>query len=439
MRPHLTVLAALVAAATIPAPLAAQQAPAGLQREIDRRAATVMPRVVEWRRDFHQHPELSNRETRTSGIVAAHLEKLGIRVRRIAGTGVVGVLTGGKPGPVVALRADMDALPVAEQVDLPFKSIVRSSYNGQDVGVMHACGHDMHTAILMGVAEVLAGMRAQVPGTVVFLFQPAEEGVPTGETGGAPQMIAEGALDDPKVSAIFGLHVFAGYRTNDVVLRPAGLMASSDTWGMTLLGRQTHGGMPWGGVDPIVAASQVISGFQTIVSRQADLTTSPVVVTVGTIHGGVRFNIVPDSVVMTGTVRVFDPGMRDTIKVRMNRMAQGIAGASGATASLRFEGAGNPVTFNDPALTEKIRPTVERVAGRERTIPGQVTTTAEDYAWYQQKVPGVYLFLGVTPPGEDLKAVARNHSPKFFADEAALPMGVRLLANLAIDYLTLTK
>jgi amidohydrolase len=329
----------------------------------------------------------------------------------------------------------MDALPVGEEVDLPFRSTVRTTFNGQEVGVMHACGHDSHVAMLMGAAEVLAGMRAQLPGTVVFLFQPAEEGAPTGERGGAGVMIEEGALANPAPSAIFGLHVFAGLRTGDVQYRSGGLMASSDTWSAVVKGRQTHGALPWGGVDPIVVASQIVLGLQTIVSRQVDLTLSPAIVTVGTLQAGVRFNIVPDSAVLTGTVRAFDPGVREDIKARMRRTMESIAAASGATTTLRIADDGNPVTYNDPTLTERMRPTLERVAGQGRARIGPPTTTAEDFAKYQQKIPGLFVFLGVTPPGQDLTAAARNHSPRFFADEAAFPVGVRLLTNLAVEYL----
>ncbi len=427
------VAVALAAAIGMPAALSAQSP---LHAAIEQGAAAVAPKVVTWRRDFHQHPELSNREVRTSGIVAAHLRSLGIEVRTgVAKTGVVGVLRGGKPGPVVALRADMDALPVTEEVDVPYRSRVRTEFGGQEVGVMHACGHDLHTASLMGAAEVLAGMRANLPGTVVFLFQPAEEGAPPGERGGASVMIEEGALDAPKVDAIFGLHVFSGQRVGDVLYRPNGIMASSDTWDMIVHGRQTHGALPWGGVDPIVAASQVVVALQSIVSRQVDLITSPVVVTVGTFQGGVRFNIIPDSVVLSGTIRTFDPAIRLQVQERLKRTAEQVAASSGARAEFSIRSPGNPVTFNDPALTERMRTTLERVAGPGRARLGDPTTTAEDFAHYQQRIPGMFVFVGATPEGVDLESVGRNHSPRFVADEGALPVSVRLLANLAVDYL----
>lgn len=434
---HLLPAAAFAVIAAGPAALSAQVAgPSSLHAAIERRAADVAPRVIAWRRDFHEHPELSNREVRTAGIVAAHLKSLGIEVRTgVAKTGVVGVLRGGRPGPVVALRADMDALPVTEEVDVPYRSRVRTQFGGQEVGVMHACGHDLHTASLMGAAEVLAGMRAQLPGTVVFLFQPAEEGAPPGERGGAPVMIEEGALDNPKVDAIFGLHVFSGVPVGEVRYRPNGIMASSDTWDMVVRGRQTHGALPWGGVDPIVAASQVVVAMQSIVSRQVDLLTSPVVVTVGTFLGGVRFNIIPDSVVLSGTIRTFDPAIRLQVQEHVKRTAVQVAASSGASATFSIRPPGNPVTFNDAALTERMRPTLERVAGPGKATLGQPTTTAEDFAHYQQRIPGMFVFVGATPAGMDLATAGRNHSPRFVADEGALPVSVRLLANLAVDYL----
>ena len=407
--------------------------------EIDRRAVQVEGKVLAWRRDIHAHPELSNREVRTAQIVAEHLRALGLEVRTgVAHTGVVGVLRGGRSGggPVVALRADMDALPVTEEVNLPFASKVRATYNGQEVGVMHACGHDAHVAILMGVAEVLAGMRRDLPGTVKFIFQPAEEGAPAGEGGGAEMMIAEGALDDPKPGAIFGLHVFP-YHAGQVRYRAGGMMASSDALRIVVRGRQTHGAQPWSGVDPIVAASQIVLGLQTIVSRQVDITAAPAIVTIGAINGGVRFNIIPDSVVMIGTIRAFDPAMRRDIHARVRRTAEGIAQSAGAAALVTID-SGPPVTYNDPVLTERMAPTLRRVAGVGNVGIAEAKTTAEDFSRYQEKIPGLFFFLGITPPGTDPRAAAPNHSPRFFVDEAALPVGVRALAHLAVDYLVST-
>ena len=437
MRRSLRTIVPLAAVAFAPATIAAQAPSSSLAAEIDRRAEQVLPKVVAWRRDLHQHPELSNRETRTAKIVADHLRALGLEVQTgVAHTGVVGILRGGKPGKTVALRADMDALPVTEEVDLPFKSTVRTTYNGQEVGVMHACGHDLHVSMLMGAAEVLAGLKDRIPGTVKFVFQPAEEGVPTGETGGAGQMIVEGVLEKPKVDAVFGLHVFP-YEVGTLHWRAGGIMASSDTYKLIVRGRQTHGAVPWAGVDPVVVSSQIVLGLQTIPSRQVDLTTSPAVVTVGIIRGGTRFNIVPDSVVLEGTVRTFDPAMRADIKERMRRTAEGIAQSAGATATLQWVNAGNPVTFNDAALSQRMVPTLERVVGKEKVLPAQQTTTAEDFSRYQEKVPGMFFFLGVTPKGADMSKVAPNHSPRFFADEGALLPGMRAMASVAVDFLAM--
>ena len=417
-----------------PATASGQSAGAPLAREIDRRAPQLEAKAIAWRRDIHQHPELSNREVRTSKLVADHLRSLGIEVRTgVARTGVVGILRGGRPGPVVALRADMDALPVAEEVDLPFKSTVRTTYLGQDVGVMHACGHDAHVAILMATAELLAGMRQQLPGTVKFLFQPAEESPPPGEEGGAALMIKEGALENPKVDAVFGLHVFP-YEVGSMHYRPGALMASSDRFEIVVHGRQTHGALPWNGVDPNVVAAQILVGLQTITSRQVDLVESPAVITVGRINGGVRYNIVPDSTVLEGTVRTFNEDMRSSIHERIKRTAESIAASAGATAAVRIERY-TGVTFNDVALTERMAPTLKRVAGSDKATLAKQTTAAEDFALYEQKVPGMFFFLGITPKGQDASKAAPNHSPRFFVDEAALVPGIRAMASLAVDYL----
>jgi amidohydrolase len=416
------------------APSLPAQTGARIQAEIDRRAAELEQKVVAWRRDFHQNPELGNREFRTSKIVAEHLRKLGLEVKtEVAHTGVVGVLKGGRPGSVVALRADMDALPVTEEVDLPFKSTVKTQYNGQEVGVMHACGHDNHVAILMGVAEMLTAMKAEIPGTVKFIFQPAEEGPPSGEEGGAPMMLKEGTFTNPKVDAVFGLHVFP-LEVGHVEYRSGGVMASSDNFYITVRGRQTHGALPWNGVDPIVAASQIVLGIQTITSRQTDLTLTPAVVTVGMIRGGIRTNIVPDSVELSGTIRTFDETVRAQLHERLTRTAESIAAASGATATVRIQKM-TPVTYNDPPLTDRMIPTLERVLGKSNVKVGRPTTTAEDFSFFQQAAPGLFFFIGVTPK-ERVGQAAPNHSPKFFADEAVLVPGMRALANLAVDYLS---
>ena len=429
MRPLVLIASSIVTASVLPA-----QSPSRLQSEIDRRANELEAKVVAWRRDFHENPELGNREFRTSKIVADHLQKLGMEVKtKVAHTGVVGVLRGGRPGPVVALRADMDALPVTEEVDLPFKSTVKTQYNGQEVGVMHACGHDNHVAILMGVAEMLAAMKAELPGTVKFIFQPAEENPPPGEEGGAPLMLKEGVFENPKVDAIFGLHVFP-MEVGHVEYRPAGLMASSDNFYITVKGRQTHGALPWNGIDPIVTASQIVMGIQTLTSRQTDLTLTPAVVTVGMMRGGVRTNIVPDSVEMAGTIRAFDETVRAQLHERLTRTAESIAAASGATATVRIQKM-TPVTYNDPPLTERMVPTLERVLGKSNVILGRPTTTAEDFAFYQQAAPGMFFFIGGTPK-DRLGQAAPNHSPKFFVDEGVLVPGMRAMANLAVDFLS---
>jgi amidohydrolase len=435
MRPRPLALLPLLGLLALGGTEASAQERGSLAAAIDRAAAGVLPKVVAWRRDIHEHPELGNRETRTAAIVAAHLRQLGMEVRTgVAHTGVVGVLRGGRPGPVVALRADMDALPVTEEVALPFASKVRTQYNGQEVGVMHACGHDNHVAILMGVAEILAGVRAELPGTVKFIFQPAEEGPPAGERGGARMMLEEGAFDAPSPDAIFGLHVRSSMHAGHIGYRSSGAMAASDPLRIVVRGKQTHAAMPWLGTDPIVTAAQILLGLQTVVSRQSDLTVAPAVVTVGIIQGGVRSNIIPDSVVMVGTIRTLDAAMRDDVHARVRRTAEQIAAAAGAIADVTISRAG-VVLVNDPALTSWSVPTLERVAGREKVHASGPWTGAEDFALFAERVPGLYLFLGVVPPDQDPATVPTNHSPLFFADESALPVGVRALANLAADYL----
>lgn len=425
-------LSPLLLAATLAAPLAAQ-APSPLSAELDRRLGAVMPKVVAWRRDIHEHPELSGQEERTARVVAEHLRSLGIEVRTgVGGHGVVGVLRGGRPGRTVALRADMDGLPVTEQVDLPFRSRVRATYNGQEVGVMHACGHDNHVAILMGTAEVLAGMKAQIPGTVVFIFQPAEEGHPDGG-GGAERMIADGVMDDPKIDAIFGLHVWSG-KLGEITYRPGPTMAASNSYRITVHGRQTHGANPWGGIDPIVVGSQIVMGLQTIISRQTDITAIPAIVTVGQFQAGVRNNIIPDSAVMIGTIRTFSDAQKTDIFRRVEQTARNIAEASGARVVVQID-SGYIVTRNDEALTARMLPTLQRAAGRDMVQLAPLATGAEDFSFFQARVPGMFFFLGVSAPEADLNTVPRNHSPLFFADERALPVGVKAMSSLALDWL----
>ena len=408
-----------------------------LTAQIDSAAQALQAQIVDWRRDFHQHPELGNREFRTSAIVAAHLRKLGFDEVRteVAHTGVVGLLKGGLPGPVVALRADMDALPVAEEVDLPFASKVRTDWNGEQVGVMHACGHDAHTAILMGVAEVLAGLRAGLRGSVKFIFQPAEEMPPEGEDGGAKMMVEQGAMDNPRPAAIFGLHVTSRLPLGVIGYRPGPTMASADNLKITIHGRQTHGAMPWFGVDPIVTAAQVVIGLQTVVSRQIDLTQEPAVVTIGAIKGGLRENIIPESVEMRGTIRTFNEGMRDDIHERVTYLAEAISRGSRAGCTVCIK-KNYPVTVNDPALTEAMLPTLRRVVGADQLHLVPKVMGSEDFSFFQRVVPGLFFFVGVTPGGAaELAKAAPNHSPRFFVDEGCLLPGVRALAQLACDFL----
>jgi len=407
-----------------------------LTARIDAAARAIEPQVITWRRDFHQHPELGNREFRTSAIVAEHLRRLGLDEVRtgVAHTGVVGLLKGALPGPVVALRADMDALPVCEEVDVPFASKARTTWNNEEVGVMHACGHDTHTAILMGVAEVLTGLRSVLRGSVKFIFQPAEELPPEGEDGGAQMMIAEGTMENPAPQAIFGLHVTSRLPLGVIGYRTGPTMASADSLKITVHGRQTHGAMPWAGVDPIVVSAQVILGLQTIVSRQVDITKEPAVVTIGAIKGGVRENIIPDSVEMRGTIRTFDETMRDDVHERVTYLAEAISrGArAGCTVCIRKH---YPVTVNDPRLMQASVPTLRRVAGTENVLDIPKVTGSEDFSFFQRVVPGIFIFVGVVPPGTRPEKAAPNHSPRFFVDESALLLGVRSLAHLTLDYM----
>ncbi len=403
--------------------------------DIEILAANVQPKVVAWRRDIHQHPELGNREVRTAALVAAHLRSLGLEVTTgVAHTGVVGILRGRSASPVVALRADMDALPVKELADVPFASRVRAEYNGRELDVMHACGHDAHTAILMGVAEVLSARRTTLPGTVKFVFQPAEDSRPDGEAGGAAEMIKAGVLDRPKVDAIFGLHV-GPLPHGTIAYRPQGAMAAVSVFTIAVTGRQTHGAMPWAGVDPIPIAAQIILGLQTIVSRQLDLTAAPAVLTIGTLSAGTQNNIIPAKVSMSGTFRTFVPAAREDVATRIRRTAESIASGAGGTVEVSFSDNGTPVVFNDPSLTARMVPVLERVAGRDRLMVMPPFTVGEDFAFFQEKVPGLFIFLGTSAPGADPAKAAPNHSPYFTVDDSALVVGVRALSSLAVAYL----
>ena len=428
-----------VAACALVAAAVAQAANAGLAKSADALVDGVMAEVISVRRHLHAHPELSNREAETSAYVAAKLKALGYEVQTgVARHGVVAVLKGGKPGPVVALRADMDGLPVAEEVDVPFASKLTSTYDGKDVGVMHACGHDTHMAMLLGAAEVLMQLRPKLPGTVKLIFQPAEEGRPAGEEGGAELMVKEGVLSQaPVPEAIFGLHVLTEFETGTLAFRAGGLMASTDNLNITVKGRQTHGAIPWNGVDPIVVSAQIINALQTVVSRQIDITQGAAIVTIGKIDGGVRNNIIPEEVRMKGTLRSLDPKWRLVMNDAVRRTVIKTAEASGATATV---GIGDeyayPVTYNDPALTERMRPTLSRIAGAGKLIETTPQTVAEDFSFYQQKIPGLFVFVGVRKPGASKEEYAPNHSPRFKVDEAGLPLGVRALVGLTLDYMT---
>ena len=426
---HLKFLALAVAAAMLP-PTAAYAV------DVEAWAKPVDAKVLEWRRDFHQFPELGNREFRTSKRVAEHLRGLGLEVTTgVAHTGVIAVLKGGKPGKRIALRADMDALPVTESSGLPFQSKQTAEFRGEKVGVMHACGHDSHTAILMGVAEAMAKNKADIAGEVLFIFQPAEEGPPDGETGGASQMLAEGIFKSFKPEAVFGLHVFSTLNAGQIGYRSGPLMAASDRFNIVVKGRQTHGSRPWGGVDPIVAAAEIVTSAQSIVSRRQNLTKQPVVVSFGAIKGGIRYNIIPDSVELIGTIRTFDDDMRAQVFKDLANVAEHVAAAHGATVVSKIpDTLGNPVTVNDPALTAKVLPSLQKVAGKD-VVEMTLTTGAEDFAYYAKEVPGFFFFVGATPKGQDPNTAPSNHSPQFFLDESALPLGTRAMLQVSLDYL----
>lgn len=406
--------------------------------DVEALAASVDAKVQAWRRDIHQHPELGNRETRTAALVADHLRALGFEDVRtgIATTGVTGVLRGGKPGPRIALRADMDALPVTERTGLPFESKVTTTFRGETTGVMHACGHDAHTGILMGVAEALASVKDELAGEVLFIFQPAEEGPPDGEEGGAEEMLKQGIFDRFKPEAVFGLHVFSTLNAGTVGYRSGPLMAASDRFNIVIKGRQTHGSRPWGGVDPIVAAADVIGTAQTIVSRRQNISKQPVVVSFGAIKGGIRYNIIPDEVELVGTIRTFDEGMRQQVFADLINVSESVAHAHGATAVAKVpDTKGNPVTVNHPALTMRMAPSLEKVVGADNVIEMDLTMGAEDFSYYANEVPGFFYFVGATPPDQDPLKAPSNHSPEFFLDEQALKVGTRTMLQVALDYL----
>ncbi|GAB1407897.1 M20 family metallopeptidase [Thermomonas brevis] len=426
---HLLLAAALACAV----PAAAHAADA----DVEALARAVDAKVVAWRRDIHQHPELGNREVRTAKLVAEHLRKLGLEDVRtgIATTGVTAVLRGGKPGPRIALRADMDALPVTERSGLPFESKATAQFRGETVGVMHACGHDAHTGILMGVAQALASMKADLPGEILFVFQPAEEGPPDGEEGGAEEMLRQGIFQRFKPEAAFGLHVFSTLNAGQLGYRSGPTMAASDRFNIVVKGRQTHGSRPWGGVDPIVAAADIIGTAQTIVSRRQNISKQPVVVSVGAIKGGIRYNIIPDEVELVGTIRTFDEGMRQAVFKDLANVAESVAHAHGASVVAKVpDTKGNPVTVNDPALTARMLPSLQKVAGATDTIAMDLNMGAEDFSYYAREVPGFFFFVGATPRGKDPAKAPSNHSPEFFLDEEALRVGTRAMLQVVLDH-----
>ncbi len=402
---------------------------------LQQKVNSVMAQVIAWRHDIHQNPELSNREFETAKKVAAHLKALEMEVKTgIAHTGVVGVLNGAEEGPVVALRADMDALPVTERVDIPFASRVKSEYLGQEVGVMHACGHDTHVAILMGVASILADMRDELAGTVVFIFQPAEEGAPPGEEGGAGLMVKEGVLTDHNVDVIFGLHINSLTEVGKIRYKVGGTLAAADIFSIVVKGSQTHGSMPWAGKDPIVASAQIIMGLQTIISRQTELTKEPAVISVGKFTSGVRNNIIPETAEMVGTIRTLDIEMQDKIHEKIKKTAKLIAESAGCEVEVEIT-KGVPVTYNDPELTKVMLPTLLNVAGEENVIVSKAITGAEDFSFFANEVPGLFFFLGGMPKGQSVVDAAPHHTPDFYVDDSGMELGVKAMVQLTLDYL----
>lgn len=423
----------IVACSLIALPSAAQVDPAFSFR-LDQQAKEIEAKVIAWRRQFHEHPELSNREFKTGRYISDYLKSLGIDVRYpVAGTGAVGTLVGGKPGPVVALRADMDALPVNERNSLPFASKEKTDVNGTETGVMHACGHDSHMAMLMGVAEILTRNRKDIRGTVRFIFQPAEEELPPGEEGGAALMIKEGVLENPRVDAIFGLHIQSLLPSGQVAYRANGLMAGVDGLNIKVKGTGAHGATPWDSVDPIVVASQIVNALQTIVSRQTDLTKAPAVITIGSMHGGIRRNIIPEEVMLEGTIRTFDTAMQKAIHEKIRLTARKIAESAGAVAEVSIS-MDSPVTYNEAALTARMAPSLIRTAGTENILITSPVTMAEDFSFYQEKIPGLFFFLGAYPADMKLSKLPVHHTADFMIDERAFVTGVRALIHLAIDY-----
>lgn len=408
-----------------------------LQAKVESLAEAEMSKVIEWRHHLHENPELSNREYNTAKYITAHLKSLGLEVQTgVAKTGVVAILKGGKPGPVIALRADIDALPVPERADIPWASKARGEYNGADVPVMHACGHDTHIAILMGTAEVLSKVKSEIKGTIKFIFQPAEEGAPKGEEGGAKLMVKEGVLKNPDVDVIFGLHISAGAHVGNINYKPGGTMASANSFEITIHGKQSHGSAPWGSIDPIVTAAQIINNTQTIVSRSMQLTKEAAVVSFGSIHGGVRSNIIPEEVKLVGTIRALDVDMQKQIFARLRTIVEKTAESNGATATLEID-EGYPITYNNVELTNKMLPTLIDVMGADHVRLVPATTGAEDFSFYVNEVPGFFFFLGGTPLDTPEKDAAPHHTPDFYVDDAGMVYGVKSMSRLVVDYMNM--
>jgi len=405
-----------------------------MSKEINAATDKIVPKLVEWRRHLHQYPELSNREFKTSKYIEEHLRKLGLEVKTgIAKTGVVAILKGALPGPTLALRADMDALPVTERNSLPFMSKEKAEYNGAQVGVMHACGHDTHVSMLMGAAEVLSGMRDKIKGTVVFIFQPAEEGAPAGEEGGAALMVKEGVMDNPKIDAIFGIHINSQTEIGTIKYKEGAAMAAADWFTIKVKGKQTHGSQPWNGIDPIAVSAQIINGLQMIVSRQSELTKAPVVITVGKINAGVRENIIPEELTMAGTIRTLDSAMQKDVHEKIKRTVEFIAAANGTTAEVSIE-TKTLVTFNTPNLVKKMLPSLEKSVGKSNVIENEWTTGAEDFSYFGEKAPSFFFFVGGMPKGKNPKDAAPHHTPDFFIDDSRLDVGVKAFCNIVFDY-----
>ena len=408
-----------------------------LKEKISIAADKIEPKCIGWRRDIHEHPELGNQEFRTAKIIADHLRKLGIEVKeKVAVTGVVGILRGAKPGPCIALRADMDALPIVEKGNFPFASKQRTGFNGQDVGVMHACGHDAHVAMLMSVAEILSGIKDQIKGTIKFIFQPAEEGIPNIEESGAPLMIKEGVMEDPKVDVIFGLHIESAIEVGRIEYKAGAFMASSDWFTIKVKGKGSHGSQPWLGIDPIQISAQIIEGLQNIVSRQSELTKAPVIITVAKIDGGVRNNIIPDECTMYGTIRTLDASMQKDIHEKMKLTATKIAEASGAKAEITID-TKTLVTYNTPELVKKMIPSLQSAAGIQNAAEREWVTGAEDFSYYGTKAPAFFFYLGGMPKGNDPKKAPPHHTAEFFIDESGMKTGIKAFCDLVIDYMNM--